>query len=184
MSISRRDALMGATAAAVVTGAATVPLATMAAGNPDVALLALCDRLDAALAALTEAHRKFSEARSEAERTLPLEQPWLYDEEPAEEARKIAVYHRHMEARGVPALSREYSGFATKCGDLSAAVLRTDARTPAGILRKLGLVPYGLEDDDDIAAQWSVVHDEPDAVEFVIGSIRRDLERLAGEARP
>ena len=32
MQISRRDALLGATAAAVVTGAATVPLATKAAG--------------------------------------------------------------------------------------------------------------------------------------------------------
>ncbi len=32
MSISRRDALLGATAAAVVTGAATAPLAIKAAG--------------------------------------------------------------------------------------------------------------------------------------------------------
>ena len=180
-SITRRNALVGATAAAVVTGAITAPLATMAAGNPDAALLAQCDRLDAALAALTEAHRKFSEARSEAEQTMPLEQPWLYDEEPVEEARKITVYHRHMEARGVPALSREWGRLLTKCGDLSAAVLRTDARTPAGILRKLALVPYGFE-DNDMAAHWSVHHGEDDPVAFVIGSIRRDLERLTGEA--
>ena len=57
-SITRRDALRGATAAAVVTGAATAPLAVKAAGNPDADLLALCDRLDAALAAQKEAHRK------------------------------------------------------------------------------------------------------------------------------
>ena len=42
MQISRRDALMGATAAAVVTGAATAPLAIKAAlgGEPDVAVTA------------------------------------------------------------------------------------------------------------------------------------------------
>ena len=186
MQISRRDALRGATAAAVVTGAVTAPLAFKAvnvkaalAGDPDAALLALCDRLDAALAALTEARRKHSEARSEAERTIPLEQPWLVGRDPAEQARKRAIYKRHMEGHGLPALYREYCGLVTECGDLSADVLHTRAQTPAGIIRKLVLVPYGAE-DNALEAQWAVEHNEPDPVAFMVGSIRRDLERLSG----
>ena len=186
MQISRRDALLGATAAAVITGAITAPLAIKAAaakaalaGDPDAELLALCDRLDAALAAWTEISGKHSEARSGAERTIPLEQPWLVGRTPAEQARKEAIYHRHMEGHGLPALYREYCGLATECGDLSADVLHTRARTPGGIIRKLVLVPYGAE-DDDLGAQWAVEHNEPDPVAFVVGSIRRDLERLSG----
>ncbi len=50
MSISRRTALATG-AAAITTGVVTAPLAIKAAGNPDATLLAMCDRLDAALLA-------------------------------------------------------------------------------------------------------------------------------------
>ena len=51
----------------------------------------------------------------------------------------------------------------------------------------MGLVPYGGGDldaqmaDDDLTAHWSVHYGEDDAIAFVVGSVRRDLERLAGE---
>ena len=127
-SITRRDALMGATAAAVVTGVATAPLAVKAAGNPDADLLALCDRLDAALAAQKEAHRKWTKVQAEAERTVPLDEPWLYDSDTAEQERKRTVDFRHMVDQGVSALSREWNRLFAEFGDLSAAVLRTRAR--------------------------------------------------------
>ena len=181
MSISRRDALVGATAAAVVTGAATVPLAVKAAGNPDAALLALCDRLDSTLAACEEVHGRWCEVQSEANRTMPLEVPWLYSNDPAECARKEAVFDQHLEDCGSSALQREYEGLLTECGNLSVAVLRTRARTPAGIIRKLALVPSEDNSDDDLTSEWVAYHGEPDPVAFVVESIRRDLERLAGE---
>ncbi len=188
MNITRRYALLGATAAAAVTGLTVAPLAIKAAGvkaalagEPDVSLLALCDRLDAALAAWTETSRKFYSARYEADRTMPLEQPWLVGRTPAEQARKQAIYDRHMKAHGVRALAREKGKLEGECGDLSAAVLRTRAQTPAGIIRKLALVPYGAQ-DGDLEIQWAIKHDEHDPVAFVVGSIRRDLERLAGSA--
>ncbi len=149
------------------------------AGDPDVALLALCDRLDSALAAWKEAGRKYSEAWGEADRTMPLEQPWLVGRTPAEQARKQAIYDRHMEAHGVQTLCRECAKLEGECGDLSAAVLRTRARTPAGIIRKLALLPYGVQ-NSDLGPSWAVEHGEPDPVTFVVGSIRSDLERLAG----
>ena len=189
MQITRRNALVGATAAAAVTGLTTAPLAMKAAGvkaalagDPDAGLLALSDRLDSALAAWTEARRRFSEIGYEAERTMPLEQPWLVGRTPAEQARKRAIYDRHMKAHGVLTLGRECAKLEGECGDLSAAVLRTRAQTPAGIIRKLALVPYGIQ-DSDLGSGWAVEYGEPDPAAFVVGSIRRDLERLAGEAR-
>ena len=179
MSISRRDALVGATAAAVVTGATMAPMALKAAGNPDADLLALCDRLDTTLAACEEAHRKLRKTRSEAEKTMPLEKPWLADDDPAEKARKRAGYDRHMEGHGVSALYRDWIRLLTECGNLSVAVLRTRARTPAGIIRKLDLV-RDAADDDELAMDWGAAHGEPDPVAFVVESIRADLEQLAG----
>ena len=97
MQISRRNALMGATAVAVVTGTATVPFAVKAAGDPDADLLALCDQLDATLVASEEVHRRLSTAQDEAHRTMPLEKPWLAADDPVECARKEAVLTKHME---------------------------------------------------------------------------------------
>ncbi len=186
MQITRRNALLGASAAAV-TGLTVAPLAIKAAGvmaalsgEPDVALLALCDRLDFALAAWTETQKKHSTAWHEVGRTMPLEQPWLVGRTPAEQKRKQAIYDRHMKAHGVRTLGRAYAKLEGECGDLSAAVLRTRAQTPAGIIRKLALLPYGVQ-DSDLEPQWAVKYGEPDPVAFVVGSIRRDLERLAGE---
>ncbi len=177
MQITRRDALMGAGAAAVVAG---VPGAVQ--GDPDAVLLVLSDRLDSALAAWTEAGRRHSDAWYEAERTMPLEQPWLIGRTPAEQAHKRAIYDRHVKAHGIMILGRECGKLEEECGGLSAAVLRTRAQTPAGIIRKLVLVPYGVQ-DSDLEPYWAVECGEPDPVAFVVGSIRHDLERLAGEAR-
>ena len=174
-AITRRTAL-ATSAAAVVTGATTAPLAIKAAlaGDPDADLLALSDRLDSALAAWTETRRRHRETWYEAERTMPLEQPWLVGRTPAEQARKQAIYDRHMEAHGVQTLGRECAKLEGECGDLSAAVLRTRARTPAGIIRKLALVPYGVQ-DSDLEPQWAIGHDEPDPVAFVVGSVDNKL---------
>ena len=186
MTISRRDALLGATAAVAVAGVPGVALAIKAAGakaalagDPDADLLALSDRLAPALAAWTESRRRFNNTQYEADRTMPLEQPWLVGRTPAEQARKQAIYHRHMEAHGVQTLGRECAKLEGECGDLSAAVLRTRARTPAGIIRKLALVPYGR--GSYLGPHWAMAYGEPDPVAFVVGSIRRDLESLAAD---
>ncbi len=176
--ITRRRVMTGAGAATV---AAVMPAAALAEGG-DVALLALCDRLDSALAAWTEARRRHSKAWYEADRTMPLEQPWLVGRTPAEHAHKRAIYDQHMEAHGIRTLGRECAKLEGECGDLSAAVLRTRAKTPAGIIRKLALLPYGVQ-DSALEPFWAVECGEPDPVAFVVGSIRHDLERLAGEAR-
>ena len=130
MSISRRNALLGATAAVAVAGVPTAVAAQAAlAGDPDADLLALCDRLDTALVAWTEARGKHNKAWCEAQRTVPLEQPWLVGRTPAEQTRKKAIYHRHIKAHGVPTLGRECAKLLEECGDLSAAVLRWTLRT-------------------------------------------------------
>ncbi len=187
MNITRRDALMGATAAAVVTGAATTPR-TMKAAPADDPVITLARRLRAASAAWLAAEEAFEDACHRVgfdvcdhEGLVPVETSdgrctWGADEirEAAEEERQRAGRELRREL-GLEPPWREAAHWKTRFWDLHARVLAMPAATPGGILAKLrGFYPdheiaqirAGGEPDDDLPAAWAA-------------SVYRDLERLA-----
>ena len=164
MSISRRDALLGATAAAVVTGAAVAPLAMKAAGVKAALagdpVIDLARQLNAVWKAWMSAQNAYEEAChrvgyntfgiGEVRRELGIEPLWQEEQ--------------RLEAR--------FWGLQTRLLDMPAT-------TPRGVLAKL----RGFYHDGEIALMRA--GDDPDndlPVEFA-ASVYRDLERLAGGMR-
>ncbi len=153
MQISRRDALMGATAAAVVTGATTAPLAIKAAGvkaalGGDPAFV-LSQQLRAAWRAWLAAMTAFDGIKDCGIPTC---------------------------GKGGPdcALRQEREQCEAQFWDLQERLLNTPATTLNGVFGKLGSF-YG---DDEIAGIDDGLEDLPG--EYAT-SIYRDLERMAGE---
>ncbi len=188
MNITRRDALMGASAAAVVTGAATAPRTIQAAlaGDP---VIPLARRLRAASAAWLSAEDAFEDACHRVgfdicyhEGLVPMEtsdgpSTWGADEiwEAAEIARRQRAGRELRRALGLEPLWREAAHWKARFRDLDARVLEMPAATARGILAKLrgcysdheiAQIRAGNEPDDDLPAEWAA-------------SVYRDLERLA-----
>ncbi len=166
MSISRRDALLGVTAAAVVTGAATAPLAVKAAsvkavlgGEPTLAQAAAQDpvitTIDRYVALYSEAYPSFDQ--------FP-EDTWGKIEEELEPVKD-------------------------RCDNLLCDVFRIPARSLDGALLKarlayrieLGRVTGTREPVEDMAPPNDGSHNigALDSQQLV-WSLLRDLERLAG----
>ncbi len=153
MSISRRDALMGATAAAVVTGAATAPLTA----DP---VIGLSDQLRDVWKAWMSAQNVYEEA--------------------CHRVGFSTCYDGHDVRRelGIDPLWQEEQRLKARFWDLHARVLDMPATTMRGVLAKLqgfydGEIAEIMAGDDpynDLPAEWAA-------------SIYRDLERLAREAR-
>ncbi len=159
MNITRRHALLGATAAAVVTGAATAPLTIKAAPAVDP-VIALARRLRAASAAWLSAKDAFEDACHRVGFDV-----WDYDgpvavdtsdgrctrgasdiREAAEDGRQHAGQALRREL-GLEPLWREAEHWKARFWDLHARVLNLPAATPRGILAKL----RGFYHDDEIA---------------------------------
>ena len=165
MSISRRDALLGATAAAVVTGAATAPLAMKAAG------------VKAALAG--------DPVIGLSEQLRAVWKAWMSAQNVYEEAchgvglNTCFVSHDARREFGIEPLWQEEQRLKARFWDLHARLLDMRAATPGGVLAKLrgfycdeeiAEIMAGNEPCDDLPAEWAA-------------SVYRDLERLAGAAR-
>ena len=178
MQISRRDALMGASAAAVVAGAITAPLAIKAAlaetADPVIGLsVQLCDVWKAWMSAqeaieetLVQVHKdiggriifEMAEAILIAGQSAadPPVAPFLFD--------------------GRKSLRQEEQHWKARFWELQARLLDTPATTTRGVLAKL----RGFYGDREIATIRTGFDDLPG--EYA-ASIYRDLERLAGEVR-
>ena len=164
MSISRRDALLGATAAAVVTGLTTAPLAMKAAGVKTALagdpVIDLARQLNAVWKAWMSAQDVYEEAAHRV---------GLTTFEAQEVSREL----------GIEPLWQEEQRLKAQFWGLQARLLDMPATTPRGVLAKL----RGFYHDGEIALMRA--GDDPDndlPVEFA-ASIYRDLERLAKEAR-
>ncbi len=158
MSISRRDALMGATAAVVVAGVPTaVATKTALAGDP---VIGLSDQLRDVWKAWMSAQNVYEEA--------------------CHRVGFSTCYDGHDVRRelGIDPLWQEEQRFKARFWDLHARVLDMPATTTRGVLAKLqgfydGEIAEIMAGDDpynDLPAEWAA-------------SIYRDLERMAGEAR-
>ncbi len=146
--ISRRDALMGATAAAVTTAAITVPLAFKAAGVK----AALGDN-HTDLEALRVAWRA-AERRS-------------FDADDAAEAAEGSTEQPIADHRQVVAMQESDAAYEL--------FMDTPATSMRGVLAKLTC----LESEQE----WAKLDQEFNLDSIMICAVRRDLERLAGEAR-
>ena len=153
MQISRRDALLGASAAAVVAG---VPGAVLA-GDPAIGL---SDQLRATWAAWCSAMDAHEDACHRAGLTIL-------------ESREVHREH------GIEPLWQEVEHRKARFWDLQARLLDTPATTTRGVLAKI----RGFYGDDETAnIMAGGLPCDPLDSEFA-ASIYRDLERLAGEAR-
>ena len=156
MQISRRNALMGATAAAIVTGAATAPLAIKAtlAGDP---VIELSQQLRGTRKAWYDAIDVFEEAAHRGGRSCLIGQ---------EASREL----------GIEPLWQERERYEAQFWDLQARLLDMPATTPGGVVAKL----RGFYHDAEIAdIRTGGDPVDPLPSEFA-ASIYRDLERLSG----
>ena len=149
MQITRRNALLGATAAAVVTGLTVAPLAMKAAG------------VKAALAGPTDEPLIAMEREWNAQR-------YSYDDclDDSDEGRE--PHFRRLE-------------------EMEWNIYQTPARTPQGVATKLRLWSRYYASFDERCyegAWWQGDLEGMTYAEFGFANVMRDLERLAGEARP
>ncbi|MCH8187841.1 MAG: hypothetical protein IIB66_03905 [Proteobacteria bacterium] len=175
MSISRRSALIGASAA-VVTGAAVVPLAMKAAGvkaalaGDDAALLAQVARFHDVydkgnrVWAKQKAHRALIEAMPDCPRISP----WSENN----------AHFAFLEAHDAYRYWDECNRLNDLVGALANAIFETPARTLRDVLEKLKIAHIALGNyDEDGDTDLEVFQDrERPWMETVIA----DLERLAG----
>ncbi len=152
MSISRRGALLGASAAAVVAG---VPGAVLA-GDPAIGL---SDQLRATWAAWCSAMNAHEDACHRA-------------------GFNTLEGHKADRALGIEPLWQEVGHWKARFWDLQARLLDTPATTTRGVLAKL----RGFYGDGEIAIIMAGDDPTDDLPAEYAASVYRDLERLAGEA--
>ncbi len=192
MNLSRRDALLGATAAAVVTGAITAPLAIKAAsvkaalgGEPIAAQATAQDPvIDALLNELRKHSTRLDEIRVETQAALQLIPAGIqaeYDARPGGPL-QFPDYHREYVACGVEALDKECDTVCGRLSDIEAQIIGTPVRTLDGLLEKarvawrIAAIDYEW---DEACPDLSEVPRLDDCV-FIWAALQ-DLERLAGE---
>ncbi len=162
MNITRRDALLGAIAAAAVTGLTVAPLAIKSAGVKAALagdpVIGLARQLSAVWKAWMTAQRVYEEAAL------------------AEIERRQRKGHEVRWELGIEPLWQEEQRLKAQFWDLHARLLDMRAATPGGVLAKLG----GFYHDAEIA-EIMAGNDPYDALPAEwAASVYRDLERLAG----
>ena len=179
MQISRRDALLGAGAAAVVAG---VPEATVASEDPEIEALlgqlrAANGRYDDLNARRHVALRLIPRAVEEARNAY-----WC----PAAAPQDVQdAYNRHYEASGVSELDDQSGPILHNINDIEAQIMQTPATTLHGTLSKARVawhVTAAMESLDETEPDFDGQQGRLDDPVF-IWSILQDLEHLAGEAR-
>ena len=181
MQISRRGALIGAGAAAVVAG---VPGAVQGDADPQFEVLIsqwhetharLADigvKTRDALGLIPTAIREANKAYCRAGVPLPTD--------------VTDAYNRHYEASGVKALDEESDTVCDRISDIEAQITQTPAMTLRGVLaktrifRSITAMHEGFDETNPNLDGTCCRLDDP----VFIWSILRDLERLAQEARP
>ena len=189
MSISRRDALLGATAAAAVTGLTVAPLA-MKAADVKAALAGADPQIEALLVQLRAADARYDDLnarRHVALRLIPRAVEEARDAYwcPAAAPQDVRdAYQRHYEASGLAALDDQSGPLLGKISDIEAQIMQTPATTLHGALSKARVawhVTAAMEGLDETGPDLDGQEGRLDDPAF-IWSILQDLERLAGEA--
>ncbi len=172
---------MGATAAAVITGAATVPLAIKAAG----AKAALAGEADDAvlLARIEQFHEVYDAqnrvwAKQQAHRAEIEARPDCPALDPATSSRDHFAY---LEATDAFRYYGETERLIEKTGPLANVIFETPARTTKGALEKLKIAYTAIGDGEGSGDEGLLLCQNPKAL--WMAAVVADLERLAGEAR-
>ncbi len=167
MQISRRGALLGA-GAAVVTGAATAPLAIKAAlaGASDAQILVLVEEHDRTFAEMKKAGGRWCDAVMEKMPPHLRHVDMLDHKEPLQKE----AFHAAMDACDYPevkVLRDKEDRLRERCHDLERQLSQTEAITLQGVCAKFRIAePLRYRTDDDLG-----------------DSAIADVERLAGEPR-
>jgi hypothetical protein len=161
---------MGATAAAVVTGVVTAPLAIKAAVGGDAVLLArveqstdLYDRW-ACMWERAHKHRAAIEALPDC--------PGFSDYRARDAFLKARDYLKYW---------REANELGEPLGALTNAIFETPAQTVEGVLAKIRILYVARGDYDGVGNDYECFQDDKNGSWF--SSVIADLERLAGEVR-
>ncbi len=167
MSISRRNALLGASAAVAMAGVPAAVAAKVALAG-DAVLLARCEQFHDLYEAAgrvwekQKAHQTRIEAMDEGGHSTWQEQ------------------YAFMEAHGAYKYRGEFNGLWEQTAALANVIFEAPAKTARGVLEKVRILhaargDYGQDGDDELDAcqdnSW-------------FGHVITDLERLAGESRP
>ena len=192
MNITRRDALMGATAAAAVTGLTVAPLAMKAAGvkmalaaAPGTAV-SLDPEIDALVNELGKHCARLDENRVEVQAALqliPADIREEYDAHPGGPA-CFPDYNREYAACGAEALDEENDKVCDRISDTEARIIQMPVRTLGGLLKKVRVAWHiaALDYDfDEVSPDLSGLPRLDDCV--AIWAVLQDLERLAGGTR-
>ena len=190
MNITRRDALLGATAAAAVTGLTAAPLAFKAA-SVKAALANGDPEIEALLGQLRTANARYDDLnarRHVALRLIPRAVEEARDAYwcPAAAPQDVQdAYNRHYEASGVSELDEQSGPILDRISDTEARIMQTPATTLRGTLSKARVawhVTATMESLNETEPNFDGQQGRLDDPVF-IWAILQDLERLAGEAR-
>jgi len=213
MSISRRDALLGATAAAVVTGAATAPLAIKAAlaGDP---VIALAGQLKAAYQVQVEADDAYEAAahrvgynicadfamttgtttnglqyhwgREQILEAAARDEEWAVRITPEERDRALAAIDTHQRKAARVRHDLGLDSIKERKNQTRSHWLDLEARmldTPALTVAGVLAKVQSWYCDQEIEDMRSGGEPDQEIQTDLAASIYRDLERLAGEVR-
>jgi len=178
-TISRRDAIKGATAAAVITGAILAPLAIKAAGakaalaGDDAVLLARIEQFHEVYDAQNRVWAKQQAHRAEIE-ARP-------DCPPIDPATCSRDHFAYLEANDAFRYYGETERLIEKTGPLVNTVFETPARTTKGALEKLKIAYTAIGDGEGSGDEGLLLCQNP--VALWMAAVVADLGRLAGEAR-
>ncbi len=186
MNITRRDALLGATAAVAVAG---VPLTAIAASEPIMPMFAQMEKLYAESGACMEAYHA-AERRIPAHLTRALES---YRAPLYMPAKLRAEYHQAYAAVGCERLSDESDEIMERYTDISVELFQTPATTYQGLIAKTRAA-YRISIGQECSADPLGPADAPfypDAnghggleSSVMLWSIVQDFERLIGGMQP
>jgi hypothetical protein len=174
MSISRRGALLGATAAALVTGTIMAPLALRAAqGADDAVLLSRLAQFHDVYDAQNRVWEKQQAHRAEIE-ARP-------DCPPLDPATSSQAHFAFLEANDAYRYCDELERLYKQTGALANAVFETPARTTKGAFEKLKIAYTAIGDGEGSGDEGLLLCQNPMAL--WMAAVVADLERLAGGAR-
>ena len=173
---SRRAALRGGTAAVALSTAAITAAGAVAARIVVESLDATLLQLVASFYETTEAYKGVEEAHSKARRRAEALPGY-----PGHRA-GYGVWKAFMDAQGVSPLSDQWNALGVRRGDLALKIFGTPAETLRGTIEKLRIARLAIGDGGDEYGDHDLEVFQDYSAPWM-GSVIRDLERLAGRAQ-
>ena len=185
MNITRRDALLGATAAAAVTGLTVAPLAIQAAGVKaalagDTVLLARIAQFNEIYEVARSSWRECSEHRAKVEAMPDCPSGRGPCGDLAEMRARNKAHWDFLEARGVWDGYDEPNRLNDQAGALAKAIFETPAQTAKGAIEKLKIAYTAVGDGEGTSTGDNDLEAFQDLEAPWMEAVIADFERLLG----